>query len=349
MPAFSWLLGVVAISVTGPAAPAAELPVDESASADSPDVSADPSRAGAISSSRDSAENEANCAQRVVSSCQTALGEEQCALAAPGLSPEWTADVRALPDGVEVTLIGDHLSRTRTLSFAPVDSEEQRCVAAGLLVAAMTAAARLDTLAEVPASSSPSAVKAPVGPRPERKREVSRSQMPAFSIDLGGAAITMLRHDDLGMAASGRGTLWPFLRGRSVAVGISGYVSAGESLGQTSLEVRLLEGGAGLSLYVLPPKLPVGLRVHGEALFSRTWVSKVPQATGTQAANQGGGAARALVVFGRSDLLPWLGVRAALSLPPLEIQREGMSLIEAPLSRFSLGIGLTWQPKQAVW
>lgn len=280
----------------------------------------------------------------VVQSCETALGSGECAAPASLDPSEWSAQVVFSTDSVEVTLQKADQIIHRQLVFSEADSLDQRRVAAGLLVAAMTASARL---AEVPQEKNeplfmPPPVPAPLSSEPPEDAEVHKDRGPHISIDLGLTSAPLLDWNTWGLGAQLRGIWWVARESRPAPWGLTASLGGLHSLG-TAEGAGQLEGSLGVAVSLLNPQSYCSFELHGEGLLNATRVFAIPETEGSQGALRGGVQVGALVAFGRSSFAPFVGVDARWLAPDMEIQREGVTYIQVSPFSVVLHVGLRFQ------
>lgn len=281
----------------------------------------------------------------VVQSCETALGPGECSAPASSDPSEWSAHVVFSSDSVEVTLEKAGQRIHRQLVFSEADGLDQRRVAAGLLVAAMTASARL---AEVPQEKpQPVVASAPLPPptssQPQEDVVESRQDPRShFSIDLGLSSAPVLDWDTWGLGAQLRGTWWSAHESRLSPWGVTASLSGLHSLG-TAARAGQLEGSLGVAVSLLGPQGLWSLELHGEGLLNATRVFAIPETEGSEGAVRGGAQWGAVIALGRSTVAPFLGVDARWLAPEMEIQREGATYIQVAPFSVALHCGVRFQ------
>ena len=231
------LLGLVTIQVIQDEGPVAPLSPD--AAAEFGENEAPPA-----------AESASVVLQQVVAHCEIALGEGQCQAA----SQDAPASARVVfeTNRVVITLLDEPALPTRSLEFSPADSTDQRQVAAGLLVAAMSAAARSEQEARARDAEEQVALQEPKESEkkpPEQKPESSElskvdeeKPTPQFLFDIGGTLSPPLGGSTLRLGGLLKST-WQ----TSTLLGVFGELRFSQSLGNPP-RLRLADAGIGASM-----------------------------------------------------------------------------------------------------
>lgn len=277
---------------------------------------------------------------RVIASCEAALGEGQCTGAAP--QAPWQATVRFSESDVEVVLTQGDDTVTRRLPFSRGDNDEQRLVAAGLLVAAMTASAQLSSRREpVPPPSKPSQDPPPSPPAPSPPAPSQLRWSPYGTLDLGARLSPLITWDNPALGASLHGAYW-FHERWGATVG----VSASQSL-LSDPRARAGEASVGVSLNLLEPEGSVAWILRGQSVTEALVVDRVPGAEGSAMALRTGGSLALLLTGSHrakaSALVPFLGIETTLLGPRVEITRDGEPLTDALFVRAGLSVGISWK------
>lgn len=289
----------------------------------------------------------------VLASCENALGTGECT------RPEededtWHAVVVFTADGAKVTLSRPNRVIVRNLEFSTEDSEKQRRVAAGLLVAAMTAAARLSepefeeqrgsreeresrvrAESSQPDAAAPTAESlapwAPAEPeKPHAGGPYSAELVAMIGSTLGGP------HFGGGGAASLALRLRPHF---SIGLGVGGLYSR-----RDDFEVMKLDGSAGPRVNLLPASKILNWELAAEGVIDFTQVSYLPGESDARGAVRGGGRVRTSWTLGSARLRPLLGVAVTSLSPVLEIQADGTSETVVPSFLGSAFLGIVYKP-----
>lgn len=278
----------------------------------------------------------------VLASCEKALGSGECTRVGED-EGAWRASVVFLRDAATVTLSSPNRVIVRSLEFLPEDSEKQRRVAAGLLVAAMTAAARLSE--PEPPAPKPEEV-APVRPEPPKvvtrpapaRREPPASASPA-------SASPRARRLELGALAGPTlgGTHWGGGALLAVSADLRPEFGAGggvEGLYSNKDDFQVLKLGVGLGprIHLLPGVWSVGWSLALEGVLDYTRITTTLVEEATQGALRGGGRLRTSVSFGGGKVRPLLGLGISALSPGLEVRRNETVLVPAFLGSAFLGI-----------
>lgn len=281
----------------------------------------------------------------LLASCDQALGPGNCVAAAAAADVPWRAVVEFTERGVQVTLHTTTKPVVRQLEFSAADAVKQRRAAAGLLVAAMTAAAHLEertTKDESAARANEArerrarAVR-PVAAEPLLTLPVTPEHSPRFGLELAAAASPFVGAGRWGMGGLAAFTWWP-----SASLGIS---AEGRALHAPAEEfsANAVMGAFGLTIPLWSVSRDITLRLHPAAVLDLTHVFHVAGASGSQVAQRvGGRLALRIAVGGR--LGPWLGVGVTTLSRAVEIQVDKNLIRRAPPVTLSLALGMRWEP-----
>lgn len=280
----------------------------------------------------------------VLASCEKALGRGECTRAG-GNENSWRASVVFLRDAAHVTLSRPNRVIVRSLEFLPEDSEKQRRVAAGLLVAAMTAAARLSepepAEPEPPEPKSEEAEPPDVGkpepaarPTPPRREKAASSRKHVRRLELGAVA-----GPTLGATHWGGGGVVAASADLRPELGAGGGI---EVLYSESDGLQVLKLGAGLGPRVdlLPGVRAVGWSLALEGVLDYTRINTASMQEGARSALRGGGRLRTGVSFGAGSVRPLFGLGITALSPGLEIRRDESLMVPAFLGSVFLGVVL---------
>lgn len=284
---------------------------------------------------------------RVVRSCAAALGSDSC-LPHGGVDPTiWSAKVRFSTSDVEVTLSRDATSVIRRLPFSEADNDEQRLVAAGLLVAAMTASAQLskeneeedrETLQDEDRATQPP----PEPTSPELAPEVPKPHhLPHATLDLSVLAAPVFAWDRLGLGGTLSVTWWGHAR-----VGPLIQLGGLHSL-ETNPRGLALNGSAGLSIDLLGTRATVRWLLLPVAVVEALRVDRVDGSDGVETAVRAGGRLGTMWVprlHGRG-LVPHAGLDFSLLTPEVEVRRDGETLGKALVARAGIFAGISWKTR----
>lgn len=253
----------------------------------------------------------------VLASCENALGLGECTR--DGDSENlWQASVVFRNDAVTITLARTNRMIVRSLEFLPDDSEKQRRVAAGLLVAAMTAAARLsEPEPKEPVKEKVSILPpAPVAPAPPPKREEKKEPTRRAARYLELAAMT---GPTLGGAHFGGGALLSATMQARAPIGFGGGV---DGLYSQRDDFRVLKLGVsvGPRLGLLTELQALSWFLALEGVVDYTRIQPALPEVEARGAMRGGGRLRTSVAFGSGGLRPLLGVGITALSPGLEIR-----------------------------
>jgi hypothetical protein len=283
----------------------------------------------------------------VLASCEKALGSGECTRVGDD-EGTWRASVVFLRDAATVTLSRPNRVIVRSLEFLPEDSEKQRRVAAGLLVAAMTAAARLSE--PEPPAPKPEEV-APARPEPPKvvTRPAPARRAPPSSASPSSAspwsASPRARRLELGALAGPTlgGTHWGGGALLAVSADLRPEFGAGggvEGLYSNKDGYQVLKLGVGLGprIHMHPGVWSVGWSLALEGVLDYTRITTTLLEEATQGALRGGGRLRTSVSFGGGKVRPLLGLGITALSPGLEIRRDETVLVPAFLGSAFLGI-----------
>ncbi len=300
-----------------------------------------PSVESGMTTEQDASSTETGALAVVLSSCRTALGVDECASAEENREEAvWNAEVVFSDDGAQVTLRGPTSVDVRNLEFLPEDSKKQRQVAAGLLVAAMTASARL----AAPEPETTEVVPPPVKPKPLRaERLVEEPPQPGPSVlplptkqrkrrATGGAI-------ELELAALGGPILGASHVGLGGWIGLTGAVS--QRLGgsfnfgarhssQSEWRSTSMQICAGPWAAVTPPQARFGWRISAEAVVDQTAVSPAASELSAKYATRFGGRVRSTLAFDVGPLAPFVGFGVAGLTPTLKVRDGSRTELSVP-------------------
>lgn len=271
----------------------------------------------------------------VLASCRTALGESECQ-GENASAAIWNAQVVFSSDGAQVTLNGPTRVVTRRLEFLPEDSPKQRRVAAGLLVAAMTAAARLsepkpkvvkspEPNVEVPFPSEPGLTgdePTKVVDRPHVEKTNERSD--AWSIEAAALVGPTLDLSHLGWG--GRFEIdVPISPRWGGGASLSAMRASRDGWKSTSMQFCI-----GPWFSPVGANRPIGWKVTLEAVLDRTEIVHGPSEDPAQNALRAGGRLRTSFSLGDGRLTPLLGLGITALGPSLEVRIEGEPAFAVP-------------------
>jgi len=277
-------------------------------------------------------------AAHVVSGCQAALGKAGCLAAsaveaeAEALSATVTVEEGAVLVQVQVE-DGDRAERR--LEFEPEDSDEQRAIAAGLLVAALAAdlerAAAARAAEEPPVRPPPPPEPAPVAPPPPPRAHEQRGRLWLLDVGafatapMGALAVHLGGQAQVGYFPSSRFAFFFGARGDTALPGGLDASRLGLSLG---VGVELLPRARGLSVLGIVDGRIEELRLGGG-------LSEPLQAS----VLRGGGAVSARLGFPTLGAGFYTGLEAAVIGPAVEVYVGTEPAGQVPLLSFSLLLG----------
>jgi hypothetical protein len=258
-------------------------------------------------------------AARVIENCQAALGPGQCSLERDGLDAEWHATVRW--NGMQLLVALEHDSARgtevarRRVVFSPDDSDEQRWVAAGLIVAALTAAQSKSEEAqeENVLLAEPSVRRRPATavPKPASADLLHRI------IDVGGIVGRGMRSTEPKLGGGVRG--WLMLN--PARVGATASLSLASSFSNPG--VLWYGGGAGVGARVTRWSSSFGLEVRGEFVLEQARVQAARRGV-VQAVSSSWRAGGQFGVVASYHLarwaVPWLAIDVSALRPELELR-----------------------------
>jgi hypothetical protein len=285
---------------------------------------------------------------QVLASCENALGVGECTRSGEG-DDSWHALVVFSDDGARVTLARPNRVIVRSLQFFPEDSEKQRRVAAGLLVAAMTAAARLsEPDAEAQARTEQDQVKG-VRPTPETPEMNSipdyQEQDKASRESVVSLELAAIMGPTLGRSHIGGGALAGALYNVHPRVGV-GIVLEGIFSRKGEWEVMKFASGAGPRFLLFPDSNSLGWDLGVEGVIDLTQVNYMSGASASQGAIRGGGRLRTTWSVGRGGLRPFLGLGVTALAPVLEIQEDGSPERVVPAFLGSVFLGVRYKYRE---
>jgi hypothetical protein len=278
-------------------------------------------------------------AARVVESCQAALGPDQCALATGDRRAKWRAIVDWQGMRLVVTLEHTQTRGTpvarREITFSPSDSEEQRWVAAGLMVAAVTAAQSEpegpQQPPEEPQTREEPAALAEPHPAPATLRGV---------VDFGGLVGQGLRSSEPKLGILGRG--WLMLNAASL--GATASLRFASSFGNP--ELRWYGGSAGVAARVTDWSAPFGLELVAELLLeqaqaraTRDGVEQVLTSSWRGGAQLGAVASYSLARW----FVPWVAADVSALRPELEVRIADRTVGTEGDVRWAFSLGARFQ------
>lgn len=261
----------------------------------------------------------------VLASCEKALGPLECT-SVDGGEDAWRALVVFSEDGAKVTLSRANRVIVRSLEFLPEDSEKQRRVAAGLLVAAMTAAARLSepnikeaTDAQVDGKEEPArpdeAATAPKDP----PADLPESPFQGGGVTLELAAIAGSTLGGLHFGAGGLAAVTTQIRRHiGIGVGVDGLYSRYDGW-----EVLTVQGGVGPRIALLTETTAGSWQLAAEATIDVTQIRYAHGEDSFESAIRGGGRVRTSFALGSKAVRPLLGVGVSALSPLLELRQNG--------------------------
>lgn len=308
---------------------------------------------GAIDNNEGSALEERELAlEEVLSSCENALGEGECRGPDQG-GDTWQAAVAFTDSSATVTLSRPNRVIVRNLEFSPEDSEKQRRVAAGLLVAAMTAAARLsepdveeETMPPVERQQRGGVEKAAGAPSRVQRSSPTRSNMEpenrtgGFSVEVAGMFGSTLGGPHWGGGGAAAFSLWlrPHLGLGISAGGLYSYKDDWEAL--------KFDGGVGPRMALVPESKVLSWELAVEGVLDFTQVRYAPGRSAPGGALRGGGRMRTSWALGASPVRPFLGVAITSLSPVLEIQRDGTKERVVPAFLGSAFLGIVYKSRR---
>jgi hypothetical protein len=284
---------------------------------------------------------------RVVDSCNAALGARRCeALRPTGNDTTLLAVVRFQGAALEIRLFRGEGVRTeverRSVAFSEDDAAPDRYIAAGLMVAALTAAQP-----EAPPEPPPEPSAAPPEPPPavstppsESLPERREASGPHLGFDLGfqmGQGLDS-RNPKLG----GVFQSWWLAESPRLGASVSlAYLYAGQPVELTWACV-----GLGLTGRVTDWTAPVSVEVSTEALLQKA--TAAAERAGIRRSEDvlrwGGRLSSKLAFPLGGPIQPWLGWEVTLLRPSFEVRLEDEHLgTEGPL-RFGLALGIRVVP-----
>jgi hypothetical protein len=277
-------------------------------------------------------------AARVIESCQAALGPNECTLAKDGTDAEWHAAVTWEGMRLRVTLEQSQMRGTevarRELEFSPSDSEEQRWVAAGLMVAALTAA-----------QSKPEEPKEDEKPleQPKARKEPAMVAEPPPApvvlhgvVDVGGLVGRGLRASEpkLGILVRGWLTL------NASRLGATASLRVASSFGDP--ELRWYGGSAGIAARVTDWSSPFGLEFVGELLLEQAQARAMREDVEQVMTSswRGGGQLGVVASYGLARwFVPWVAADLSAVRPELEVRVADRSVGTEGDVRWAFSLG----------
>lgn len=341
MAAFLVLGAVVAISVASPAEPS-----KESASISEPQVDGSVSeRASGEAGGTAPAPGE-EALRALVASCDQALGEGSCVPFQAGAREPYFAEVSFELEAARVVLRTSGSEQQavvaeRSLSFSEADGRPQRQRAAGLLVAAMTAAADLAQRQELEAAekeeellvAAPAPPVSPPPPAPAPRREGA-----PFGAEAAFVTSPLLGPEGWGFGGLFNLGFWPrdafAFNAEARMLRATGEELSGDSI----------SGALGATLVLGRRNAAFGLRVHPQAVFESTRVFGVVPEGGAKFAHRGGGRLGVSVAWGGHLLAPFALVSVTALAPAVSVERDGEHLRTLPPVTLSLAFGVRLEP-----
>lgn len=283
---------------------------------------------------------------RVVDSCNAALGSRRCEAAQPtGNDTTLLAVVRFQGAALDIRLFRGRGVRTeverRSVAFSEEDAAPDRYIAAGLMVAALTAAQPQSpekAPAEVPPPESPPPP--PPEPEPEPVQSAPGAPAPHLGIDLAflmGQGLDS-RHPKLG------GGLQPWWLADSPRIGASVSISYLYSSGPVQL--TWVSAGLGVAGRITDWSAPVSVEISTEAMVQQA--SAAAERDGIRRSEnllRWGGRLGSKIAFPLGGPIePYLGWEVTLLRPSFEVRLEDERIgSEGPL-RFGLALGVRIVP-----
>ncbi len=283
----------------------------------------------------------------LILSCDEALGRGSCVPFQAGAPEPFWAEVSFEPDAARVTLReserrNEPFVSERTLSFSEADGRAQRQRAAGLLVAAMTAAAQLARSSEDQASQVEEPDELPQAPLAEElpPKDLAQPQRKnsTFSVEGAFVASPFVGASDWGFGGFLGLGFWP-RNSFALAAEARFARAAGSDLSADAYSAAL-----GAIVVVGRRDAVVVLCFHPQAVFESTRVFEVVPEGGSQFASRGGGRIGLSLAWGGHALAPFLGVYGTALAPTLTVKQDGELLRTFPPVTLSLALGLRIEP-----
>lgn len=285
---------------------------------------------------------------KVVAHCEVALGQGECQSA----STSRAASARVLfeENRVVVTLLSEPQLPARSLEFSPADTPEQRQVAAGLLVAAMSAAAESDRESRLRMRHEQEDKAREKQLAQEQKAKdvaLEESKRAAPSDPLNTERSHLLF--DLGATYAppvdgSENTLGGLLRASwqpSTRNGFFLEFRFAQSL-QHAPRLRFGDAALGTSLILTGARAPLHLWLNASAVLNLVEVSQVNSLDESQIAIRGGARVGLGIAPRLLPLSPWLGLDLAGLAPTVEV-RAGEDLVDRlPAFVFTTSLGIRW-------
>lgn len=292
----------------------------------------------------------------IVDSCRVALGTDGCQLArASPTSSEQTIEAGEAPyfvvtierDDVSVELRTPPTSTLRTLHFSAEDSQSQRWVAAGLLVAAMSAALQPKPQPEAAPAAAPALIVAQQqGARQDD--EVSSESIKSESVKKGLAEKkqkALLALDAAGQIVIGLPLVT--LAGGTMRLNVLTAKEHGLFMGLKYLaalqaEPQIWHGSMsfGGTFALCSKQRVVSCGVSAELLGDLLHVSQVPQSTQSRSTFRAGAAFSFGISPHWGTVSPWASLHGVGYLPSVEIQRDSEVIQKVPAIEAGLSLGV---------
>lgn len=282
---------------------------------------------------------------KVVEHCEIALGKGECRAALATETASARVDFKK--NRVVVNLLSEPGVPPRSLDFSDADTPDQRQVAAGLLVAAMSAAARSERDARERREEEQAAQLASEVARRESLEQIKREnaarslkedqqESVRFLFDLGATFSPPIDGAKIGLGGLLR-TTWQATSFAGFFVELRFAQLVGESP-----RVRLGDAGFGASLTLTKPDSSVTAWLNAGPVFNLVEVSQVNELDESQVTLRGGGRLGFGVAPRLLPLSPWLAVDLAGFAPTVEV-RAGDTFIERiPALMFAASVGARW-------
>jgi hypothetical protein len=267
---------------------------------------------------------------RALASCRAAIGD-RCVAASDEAEVDYRATIVLRDTVLVVTLrrTGGQTVGSRELEFSPSDTEDQRWVAAGLIVAALTA--------EQPEAPAPEpGPPAPVGSSGPAETAPRRPALLVPSLDFGGLVGQGLDGGSARIGATSRGSILfrPVHLGPTLSLRTAGAAS--------DPSVAWFGGSIGLAGRVVPFELPWTIELMAELTTerARARARRDDRQDSVASSWRGGGRFGCLAAYRIADWFsPWVAADATLLRPELEIRVEDRPVAHEGPVRWAFSLG----------
>lgn len=284
---------------------------------------------------------------RVVESCNQALGSPRCHAASPG-QPSTTLLAVVSWEGADLKITlyresdGEEVDR-RHVAFSEADAPSDRYIAAGLLVAALTAAHGNEQTESPPPEAPPAPSPPPSPPAPVYEPAPPPIE-PAGPLRLG-----MDLEVQAGQGLSGEQARWGggvrlWWLENDYRIGVT--TSAGHLRASKPVELAWTTLGAGVVARPTPWSSLVGVEISAEAVAQHTEARAERRAESRSASlwRLGGRLSSAFVWEVHDSLKPYVGLQLTLLERGFQVTVQGEPVGSEPEARVLLGLGLKVAP-----